>query len=253
MFLANDSISAGEDPSTASTKWDRIADCYQDESTLGITEFDKAFFAIKVPPVDRISFSFLTDTTKNFNNIQGRVFRFCHRYQYFDNSYSVCSAHSDITLSTDNELYNGIATATIATHNYIRLNFSLYSSALVKNIEIFFQELDGDWKRMTVINRRDQTLLATVNGTFDFYNNDNYSVIDQTIPYLVYDAVPRLASAQEIINKNIFCYAGCTEGFDNIDKDIIDVTLTPVLQHCQQYTEQSNYILHYQHIPISNI
>lgn len=230
LFVANDAITAGQSPSTDPTVWDRIGDSYQDESTLGETEFNRAFFAIKIPPKDRIELSYGTDTTINSNSLRGKIFRFCHRYQYFDNSYSVCSAHSVLTLPDNDELYNGEKVGDITFNNYIKLEFSLYSSALVKNIEIFFQEIGGDWRRMTIINRQDQSLLDEVNHTFNFYNNDTYPIIAQVIPDIIQDALPKLASSQEIINKNVLCFAGCTEGFDNIDKDLIDVVLTPEIE-----------------------
>lgn len=233
LFVANTTITAFQDPSTSNTKWDRIGDSYQDESTQGFTEFDKAFFSIKTPPVDRIKTSYASDTTKNFNNVEGITFRFCHRYQYFDNTYSVCSAHSNITLPIDNELYNGQRSGSTTRNNYINLSFSLYSPSLVKNIEIFFQELEGDWKRLTIINRQAQSLLDDVNYTYAFYNNESYSIIDQLIPYVIQDAVPDRVSSQEIINKNVLCYARCREGKPNIDKDLIDVTLTPTIHELE--------------------
>lgn len=227
LFVANTTITSGQDPVNNATKWDRIGDSYQDESTITVSEFSKAFFAIKVPPVDRLTYAYASDTTVNNNQVRGKVFRFCHRYQYFDDSYSVCSAHSDITRPVDNEVYNGEKAGNDNVNNYIKIFLSLYSASLVKNIEILFQEIGGDWKRMAVINRQDQSLLDTINYTYNFYNNGSYPTIVQTIPYIIYDAVPRLASAQEIINKNVLCFAGCTEGFNNTDADLIDVTLTP--------------------------
>ena len=238
LFVANKSISAGQDPSAATTKWDRIGSCYQDESTIGVTEFDRAFFAIKVPPVDRVSLTYGTDTTSNFNNIKGRVFRFTHRYQYFDNAYSVCSAHSDLSLPIDDEIYSGEKILTTTFNNYIQVSLKLYSAALVKNIEVFFQELGGDWKRAVIINRQQQSTLDDVNYSFKFYNNESYPVIEQEIPTRIYDAVPKLTASQEIINKNVLCYARCTEGFDNIDKDVIDVTLTATRSAITAFTGQ---------------
>ncbi len=227
LFRANSTVTAGEDPVNSNTKWDRIGNSYQSESTVTGDEFEQAFLAIKTPPVEKIDASYGSDPSRNFNSVSGKVFRFCHRYQYVDNSFSVCSAHSNLTLPINGEIYNGEVQGGTLLNNYIILSFSLYSAALIKNIEIFFQEIDGDWKRATVINRQDQTLLDTLNYSYNFYNNESYPTIDQTIPYIIYDAVPRIAGAQEIINKNVLTYARCTEGFPNIDKDLVDVTFTP--------------------------
>lgn len=228
LFVANKTITGGEDPVTDTTAWDRIGDSYEDESTVGITEFNRAFFAIKIPPVDRITSAYASDITKNFNNVSGHTFRFCHRYQYFDDSFSVTSSYSNITLPVDEELYNGVISGASIRNNYIQLSFSLYSPALVKNVEIFFQEIGLDWRKMTTINRQEQSLLDTVSYTFNFYNNESYPIVAQSLITTIEDAIPTRAEAQEIINKNILCYAGCTEGFNNIPKNKIDVTLTPV-------------------------
>ena len=71
LFVANTTITAGQTPATDTTVWDRIGDSYQDESTIGVTEFNRAFFAIKTPPVDRIKTAYGSDVTKNFNNVRG--------------------------------------------------------------------------------------------------------------------------------------------------------------------------------------
>lgn len=241
LFVANTTIAAGEDPSTATDKWDRIGNSYQDESTTSGTDLSRAFFAIKIPPIDRIVPTYGNDATVDFNNVDKTMFRFCHRYQYFDNSYSVCSAHSIVTRPQDTELYNGEGGNVKTSNNYIKLSFALSSPALVKNIEIFFQEIGGDWKRAAIINRQSQALLDDVKYTYNFYNNESYPLAPlvnatTSVADIPYDAVPRRAASQEIINKNILCYAGCTEGFNNLDKDTIDVTLTPVIHEIPSTT-----------------
>ena len=230
VFRANQVTGAGEDPVNNASKWDRIDDCYMDESTVEGSDFYKAFLAIKTPPLRRVTYGYGSDPSASFNNVAGKMFRFTYRYQYFDNSYSVCAAHSDVTRPTDSELYNGEKDATGTVNNYINLSFSLFSPALVKNVELYFQEIGGDWKRLAVIKRRDQSLLDTVGYTYKFYNNESYPALAEGLADIIEDAVPRKAKAQEIINKNVLTYGGCTEGFDNLDKDDIDVTLTPAIK-----------------------
>lgn len=242
LFVANTSITAGEDPSTVPAKWDRIGDAYQDESTLSVTEFDRAFFLLKIPPVDRLEVSYGSNAAVQFNNVRGKTLRFCHRYQYFDNTYSTCSAHSQLTLPINDELYNGEIDGNLTDNNYIKIEFSLYSAALVKNIEIFFQALGEDWKRAAIVNRQDTTLLDTVSHSIDFYNNESYPSIDQLLPYVPYDAVPRFAKSMEIINENVLTFNGCDEGFDNIPKDEIEVALTTDIEAITAPENQSALI-----------
>lgn len=234
LFMANQAITFGETPSTDTDKWDRIGNSYQNETSILTldSEFRYAFNVIKSPPKDRISYSYGSDNTIYSNNVRGRVFRFTHRYQYFDNSYSTFSAYSDITLPLNDELYNGEIANIVQDNNFIRLSLSPHSSALVKYIEIYFQEIDGDWRRCKIINRQEQAILDyTENFIYDFYNNEAYEVYaDPTALLRSYDLVPKMANSQEIINENILCYGGVREGFDNIPKEDIDVILTPEIE-----------------------
>lgn len=233
LFRANTAIAVGETPVSASTKWDRVGDSYQNETDLDYTsEFYYAFNVIKHPPISRPICSYGTDTDKNANNVRGKLFRFSHRYKYFDNSYSVWGAYTDVTLPVNDEYYNGEILGDIDYNNYIKVAIKLHSAALVKEIEIAFQEIGTDiWKRAKVINRQDIELLNELYYTYNFYNTDSaYETIDRKEVAKVEDVVPRLANSQEVLNKNILAYGGVTEGFPNIDKNLIAVTLTPTIE-----------------------
>lgn len=228
LFSANTAVNVGESPVNASIKWDRVGNSYQEATTLNFySEFDYAFNLIKQPPVYRPSCVYDYDANNFSNNIRGIVFQFAYRYKYFDNSYSVYSPYSDVTLPNYSEYYNGeIDTSTC---NFIQINLRMQSSSLVKEIEIVFKEIGGDWKRAKILNRQDINLLAESSYTYKFYNNESYAVVDSTQVAKIYDAVPKLAKSQSLINKNILCYGGCTEGFNNVDKNDIDVILEPEL------------------------
>jgi len=234
LFVATGDVAAGETPSTDTDKWDRIGDSYQEETDLSPmhdNEFRYAFNVIKHIPVKRPVCTYGTDTDKNSNNVRGKVFRFSHRYKYFDNTYSRYSAFSDVTLPLYDEYYNGEIPDDLDLYNYINVFIPLHSAALIKDIEIIFQETGGDWKKAFIVNRKDIILVSQINYTYKFYNNDTaYEPIDDTAFDEAYDAVPRTASCQEIINKNILTYGYCKEGFDNIPNDEIDVTLTPEIE-----------------------
>lgn len=232
IFVANTSVAVGENPVSNYAKWDRIGDCYQDISDIGFdSEFRYAFNVIKHIPVYRPSCVYASDPDKNANNVRAKLFRFSHRYKYFDNSFSRYSAFSDITLPQYDEYYNGEVPGDLDQFNCIDVSIPLHSAALIKEIDIIFQETGGDWKRAKIINRRDISILNGLTYTYRFYNTDSaYEVIDDTAFNEAYDSVPKKANAQEIINKNILCYGGCTEGFTDLDKNDIDVILTPEIE-----------------------
>ncbi len=234
LFRANQTVAIGDTPCSDVSKWTRIGDSYQNESSIATqdSEFRYAFNVIKSAPKDRITCDYRTDNTISSNSVRGKMFRFTHRYKYFDNSYSVFSAYSDVTLPIEDENYNGEVLDDIQQNNFIRLDLSLHSSALIDSVEIYFQEIGESWRRCKTINRREQGILDNpTNFTYDFYNNEAYEVYADPNGILkIYDAVPKEANSQEIINKNILCYGGCLEGFNNLPKEDIDVTLIPVIE-----------------------
>ncbi len=232
VYLANTVVNADESPVTNPEKWTKIGSAYQDETGLDFdSEFEYAFDVLKMPPVSRPVIAYGSDTEILSNNVRGKMFRFSYRYKYFDDTYSVYSAFSDVSLPIDDEQWDGEIKDDTSSNNYIAVTVRLHSPALVKGVEIIFQEIDGDWKRCKAINRIETDELLTNNFTFNFYNNEvYYEVVDSTLVYKIEDTVPKTAAAQEIINKNILTYGRCKEGFDNLDKNDVDVTLTPVLQ-----------------------
>jgi hypothetical protein len=238
LFMANASIAVGETPVTTEAKWDRIGNSYQDESNLtGFdSEFRYAFNVIRQCPVARPTLRYGTDTSVNSNNVRKKLLRFSHKFRYFDDTSSVYSAFSDVSLPEDDELYNGEILNNVTLGNYINITIQLHSPALIKEIEIIYQEIGGSWKRIKTVNRRERDLLTDSTYVYKFYNNEAYDEVDDSYVLRVNDSVPQKANSQEIINKNILCYAGCTEGYENIPKEDIDVTLTPELQEFEPYT-----------------
>ncbi len=233
IFLANVAVT-GESPSESPTKWERIGDCYQDYTDITPdfdSEFRYAFNVIRHVPVARPVFVYGTDADKNANNVRGKVFRFTHRYKFFDNTYSKFSAFSNITLPLYDEYYNGEVPGDVDVYNYIAVTIRLHSSALIKEIEIGFQETGGKWYKAKIVNRWEQEMLDDLTYTYKFYNTDSaYEIIPDELFEEPYDSVPRWAATQELINKNILAYGGCTLGFNNIDRDEIDITLTPEIE-----------------------
>jgi len=233
LFRANQAVTFGDTPSTDTDKWDRIGDSYQNETNLDFdSEFRYAFNVIRMPPVKRPELTFGSDITVHSNNVRGKIFKFTYRYKYFDNTYSVYSSYSYPALQVYDEQWDGEFLGETTDNNFISVQIALHSPALVKEVEIAFQELGSEWRRCKVVNRQEQAILESTAldpiFTYDFYNNESYPVFeDGSIIAKVEDSVPKKANAEELINKNILCYAGITEGFNNIDKNDIDVNLTP--------------------------
>jgi hypothetical protein len=232
LFYANQAVSVSESPSSHTAKWDRIGNAYEGGVFFGQSEFNFCFDSIKQPPVKRLGFNYGTEpyyaAGYGVNNLRGKTFRFAYRYQYFDDAYSVFSAHSRPTLPVDGEVYNGEIIGETTINNHIVFQLPLGLPAIVKAVELVFQEGEGDWKVATTIERQEQSLLAAVVQEYKFYNNENYQSLDNSLPNVVASAVPREAGCQEIINLNTLLYGRCKEGFNSLQPGDLDVTLTPV-------------------------
>ena len=232
VFVATAAVAAGYTPSTHTSLWRRVGDAYGAGTYFGQDEFDFCFDVIKQPPVKRLSFEYGSEpyyaAGYGANNVRGRVFKFAYRYQYFDNAYSVFSAHSAPSLPPDGEVYNGEIVGISTTNNHITFQIPLGLPAIIKSVDLAFQEGESDWKIATSIDRQSQSLLDDLVQEYNFYNNEVYNSIDNTLPEIVYHAVPREAGAQEVINLNTLVYGRCKEGFNSLAKEEMDVVLTPV-------------------------
>jgi len=234
VYTANTNVAAAESPATNPEKWDRIGDSYDDYNN----QFDIAFNVIKKPPTaptfvygsdndpDALTTTESPILTREINNLRGKMFRFASRYIYFDDSKSVYSALSSVTRPIDDEQYDGEILEDLTTNNKLTLTVDLGHAALVQYVEIVFQEIDGDWKVMTTLDRQNPDNIDNSSVAYDFYNDKAYEAADNDLIDIIYDAVPKKANCQEIINKNILCYGGVTEGFDNIDKYDLDVSMS---------------------------
>jgi hypothetical protein len=232
IFVANKNITVDRSPSTHTTDWDRVGNSYQDNTDLRFdSEFRYSFNVIRHIPVSRPDCTYGSDLTKNSNNVRGKLFRFSHRYKFYDDTYSLYGSYSNIVLPINDEYYNGEVPDNINLYNYIAVSVPLHSASLIKEIDIIFQETGGDWKRAKLINRQEQGLLDDIVYVYKFYNTDTaYEVIATGTSsnfYEIYDSVPRETATQELINKNILTYGRPKEGFNNIDKNDIQVSLTP--------------------------
>ena len=231
LFLAAANVGVGETPVTNQEKWDRGGDSYQDFTAFNEdSEFRYAFNVIKQYPVYRPVCNYASDADYNANNLRGMMGRFAYRYKYFDNTHSRYSAYSDVTLPINDESYKGEIPDDVTVGNCIDIVLHASSPALVKEIEVAYCISGGNWKRVKILNRMDIDLIDQPWYTYRFYNNETYPDISNSEVALPYDSVPRTAECQEIINKNILCYAHCKEGFDNLNKSDLQVTLQAILQ-----------------------
>ncbi|MFA5638625.1 MAG: hypothetical protein WC961_07090 [Anaerovoracaceae bacterium] len=203
------------DPRSDVTNWEQhTLYCYPYDSSDGLQAI--IFSWMNIPPTEKISFLYGSDTARYVNNVRGKLFQFAYRYKYRYHGYSRTAPISDISLPEDDESIDGEITNDITFNNYIELNVSNADYGSVEYAEIFVREgNDGVWK---YVDKLDVGITD-----YDFYNDKSYEVVDDTMINTIADSLPRQINSIEFLSENVMALGGVTEGFDNPD---INVSLT---------------------------
>ena len=183
--------------------------------------------AIKYPLVCEPAVEYKEDSMRITNYVKNKVFQFRTRLYYDDYEKSVLSPISVIPLDVipcGNNLAGG--------NNYIEVDFSdtrlsdTGSLAIIRKVELLVRERNiGKFRSVVVLNQED---FAAGNTKYKFYNDGNYSAIDDALSNKLYDAMPLLSKSQKFVNDRIF-YGGDVKGYNN---ECLDVKLIP------EYSEQ---------------
>lgn len=176
-------------------------------------------FALRnMPPIDRPTCEYRTDSERAQNNIINKTFQFAYRYKYREGGYSVYSEFSDICLSPNIERWNGEYVSEQFDNNYLRVTFTRGDDIIISAVEIIVREGNtGDWRFFSSIS-------DNVNY-IDFYNDEDYESVDQDEVNKIEDAIPREVADAALVNENRLVLARVTEGFNPVE---LDVTMAAV-------------------------
>lgn len=186
---------------------------------------DMYFYNYMVQPLYAPSWSYGSDTNKNYNNLRKNVFQFAYRYISEDGQISICSPYSTAAVMQVAEDYNGEILASVTTDNKLTIaalfpNDDYLSVYNLAGIEILFRQIEsvgwGNWK---VAYKYTWEMLISQTGSnisHDFYNDRSYPVTDQTEIARAYSALPLKVNAQASLMNNRIAYGGVTEGMNNV-------------------------------------
>lgn len=161
--------------------------------------------AIKYPPLYPPICEFKTDSTKNVNLLEEKLYQVKARYFYDDKE---ASAFSPISLPVLPKGEFG---------NYIEIQIPKGSEE-VTQLEIAVR-LGNNSDFVSIIKQKVDKF--AVNGNYyvyEFYNDKTYNVISIPESNKLYDNVPRIARAQEYTKDRLF-YGNILEGYNNVDVD----------------------------------
>lgn len=165
-----------------------------------------------------------SDTTKSFNRLYGKLFKFAQRFIYDDGEKSNWSDYSVVALP-DNEPITGIS-AIPSNNNVLKITIET-GSPIVKNIEIAMQATDnsltdGGFLNYALIANLDKKVLGISNDStwvYSFYNDSYYTVTDPEKIIRPYSFIPRKPLCQNIV-KNALVYWNGYEGFPDVPLNI---------------------------------
>lgn len=176
-----------------------------------------------IPPVC----SYHDNLNVNSNNLRKKLFRFCYRWVYKNGEKSTFSPISSLPLPV-----NGYD-QTLQNNPGYNNNISILMHSGgddYKAIEVAGQiNINNTWSDFFLIDTLDRTeygISPNSTYTYYFYNSSSYNSIDPEETDLYFSWLPNKANTLEALNGNVIIYGGITNGYNNLLRSEVDVTVT---------------------------
>lgn len=212
----------------------QVLGVWTDDPLLG-----EDILVIKRPPTQAVGITPLFNGGQD-NYMEDRFLCFAYRYRYSNGEFSATSQFTEpsfvsgpFSFSDDSFLNEGM----LNTTNSCRITYNS-GSPLVVGIELLFKEMNNSIIR--VIERIDKAQLALAddtNYTYEFDNNQVFTLLNESEILRLYDNVPRLSKAQTIMG-NRLVYGNYLEGYDIVD---VNGYPTQIAFSCELRTEQVGF------------
>lgn len=190
--------------------------------TYGENNFGEAEISvIKAPPLYSPEIELIETSTQQENFISERFISFAYRYKYLDGEYSALSPFTEYAFEAKDFDYD-FNTATnesmVNNTNSVRISFNT-GSDLVQEVDVVFKESGSNVVYVAqTFNKDNKGWNDDAVEYFTFYNDKIFLVLPERQLFRLYDAVPLLAKAQEVIG-NRLVYGNYTENHDLLDCD----------------------------------
>lgn len=188
-----------------------------------ITENTIRFY--KKPLLENLTVNYVNSSLTDGNNLRMNLWQFAIRCKFLDNSFSVLSPYSEVKIPNQEENANGLFTKDIL-NNGLTIYFTPETDDdFISEYQLCYRKVDigsgasGNWYLSDI-----KSTESAGNIIFNFYNDFNGVILAPDDAARVYDFVPDLANHVSVLDENIVCFGGITEGYDNVDD--LDVVLT---------------------------
>jgi len=188
---------------------------------------DDMINAAKNAPTRPTEGTYQDDANVTANNLQKKLFRFIYRWGYKNLEKSTWSPIGKIPYPPNG--YDPDTQNDPTKNNNILV--PVYGGPDdYQNIELAFQvNIDDVWSDFRLVDVLDRDQYNINPGAFYFYyfyNNGSYPPVDVQSTDLYFDWLPDKANTLELLNGNVLIYGGLTDGYDKLQRDQIDVTVT---------------------------
>lgn len=179
---------------------------------------EKDISVIKAPPMDRPEIVLSKeDSVENY--IEEELLYFAYRYIYDDDQYSALSPFSEVAFEPSSFSFDystSTNNAMVNKNNLVQIKFNT-GDRLVKGIDILFKKSNSETLYIAEsLDKEKKGFSDNTISVYNFTNNKTYKVVSSEQLNRLYDLVPILANAQEVIN-NRLVYGDYTIGYDLID------------------------------------
>ena len=179
---------------------------------------DQYIDAIQYAPLSQPSGVYGSDASKGANNLYGKLFQFRYQWVYDDNQLSAFSPISALVLpQSESSFIDQYALS--SNNNLISVSFNSGIDK-VKKVRLAVREGNTtDWYLVREFVKSEEGWSDNALVSFDFYNDEIYTALDQSDTNRLFDYIPLKAEAQAIIDGNRIAYGNVTDGYDNIQVD----------------------------------
>lgn len=189
----------------------------------GLIIFEEFIRAYKQTAVYAPTATYITDTTRNANNLYGNLYKFTTRFKYDDKEDSNWSDWS-IVPKPANQSYTGVNAITF-DNNCIELTVATGNKLVVK-IEIAVQAnatADGvensTFFICAVLDKAELKIADNSTYVYRFYNDGSFIATNQDKVNRNYSYLPRVPKAQSFV-KSAMTYTNMDEGWPVVQADL---------------------------------
>ena len=164
------------------------------------------------------------------NSMEDKFLYFAYRYKYVDNEYSSMSPYSGVAFKPSNyniDPFTGDNKSMINTYNQCDIVFELGNSFVTEVQILAYDPRSLNVKIVKSIVKDDLIINGNINtSSYTFSNNKIYAPLPSDQVTRLFDNVPLLAQAQEIIGNRLI-YGNYTQ-FRDVDSVNFNVTYTSI-------------------------